>query len=314
MTEVSFLTSLISGGLAGTAVDVSLFPLDTIKTRLQSKQGFLAAGGFKNIYSGERCESWCEVSYSLSSSGLGPAAVGSAPNAALFFCTYDTAKRIGVRQGWEDGARLHMVAASLGEVTACLVRVPVEIVKQRRQASSQTKSLDIVRTTLRTEGLRGLYRGYLTTVAREIPFSLIQFPLWEFLKTRLGRWRGRDCAAWEASLCGAVAGGLAAASTTPLDVAKTRIMLAQAGSQEAKAGMLGVIRLVGQESGVRGLFAGVTPRVTWISIGNTRTLVCLSVLYIVRWSCVLRCVREVKATNWCLFMMEESTVQRYETF
>ena len=28
---------LIIGGLAGTAVDVSLFPLDTIKTRLQSK-------------------------------------------------------------------------------------------------------------------------------------------------------------------------------------------------------------------------------------------------------------------------------------
>ena len=53
MTELSFLTSLVSGGLAGTAVDVSLFPLDTIKTRLQSKQGFLAAGGFRNIYSGE---------------------------------------------------------------------------------------------------------------------------------------------------------------------------------------------------------------------------------------------------------------------
>ena len=53
MTDVSFLTSLVSGGLAGTAVDISLFPLDTIKTRLQSKQGFIAAGGFRNIYSGE---------------------------------------------------------------------------------------------------------------------------------------------------------------------------------------------------------------------------------------------------------------------
>ena len=165
MKDLSFLTSLISGGLAGTAVDVSLFPLDTIKTRLQSKQGFLAAGGFRNIYS-----------------GLGPAAVGSAPNAALFFCTYDTAKRVGARRGWEDGAGLHMMAASLGEVTACLVRVPVEIVKQRRQAESGTSSLEIVRSTLRSEGVRGLYRGYFTTVAREIPFSLIQFPLWEFLK------------------------------------------------------------------------------------------------------------------------------------
>ena len=29
--------------------------------------------------------------------------MGSAPNAALFFCTYDTAKRMGVRWGWQDG-------------------------------------------------------------------------------------------------------------------------------------------------------------------------------------------------------------------
>ena len=52
MPEPSFTSSLISGGMAGVAVDITLFPLDTIKTRLQSKQGFRAAGGFRNIYSG----------------------------------------------------------------------------------------------------------------------------------------------------------------------------------------------------------------------------------------------------------------------
>jgi solute carrier family 25 S-adenosylmethionine transporter 26 len=31
-----FAHALAAGGLAGTAVDVALFPLDTIKTRLQS--------------------------------------------------------------------------------------------------------------------------------------------------------------------------------------------------------------------------------------------------------------------------------------
>ena len=64
MTDVSFLTSLVSGGLAGTAVDVSLFPLDTIKTRLQSRQGFLAAGGFRNIYSGETSDSHLNITTS----------------------------------------------------------------------------------------------------------------------------------------------------------------------------------------------------------------------------------------------------------
>jgi len=250
MADVSFFTSLVAGGMAGTSVDVSLFPLDTIKTRLQSKQGFWKAGGFSRIYA-----------------GLGPAAVGSAPNAAAFFCTYDSVKRFAKGKGVADSAGLHMGAASLGEVAACIVRVPVEIVKQRRQAYSNSNTIEIVKTTLKTEGVAGLYRGYLTTVMREIPFSLIQFPLWEFLKKKFSK-HGEDPAAHVSSLCGAAAGGLAAAATTPLDVAKTRIMLAKAGSSEASLGMLGMIQLVAKEKGARGLFAGVTPRVTWISIGG----------------------------------------------
>ena len=41
------------------------------------------------------------------------------------------------------------------------------------------------------QGVLGLYRGYFTTLAREIPFSLIQFPLWEFLKKQLATVTGQ---------------------------------------------------------------------------------------------------------------------------
>ena len=71
-SEPSFVTALIAGGCAGTSVDVALFPIDTLKTRLQSPQGFIKAGGFRGIYN-----------------GLGAAAAGSAPGAALFFSTYE---------------------------------------------------------------------------------------------------------------------------------------------------------------------------------------------------------------------------------
>jgi solute carrier family 25 S-adenosylmethionine transporter 26 len=37
----------------------------------------------------------------------------------------------------------------------------------------------------------------------------------------------RPCTSVEAAACGSVAGGIAGAVTTPLDVAKTRIMLAK---------------------------------------------------------------------------------------
>lgn len=51
-----------AGATAGLVVDVTLFPLDTLKTRLQSQYGFWRSGGFYGVYK-----------------GIGPTAVGSAP-------------------------------------------------------------------------------------------------------------------------------------------------------------------------------------------------------------------------------------------
>ncbi|XP_029899605.1 S-adenosylmethionine mitochondrial carrier protein isoform X6 [Aquila chrysaetos chrysaetos] len=121
----------------------------------------------------------------------------------------------------------HMVAASLGEVVACLIRVPSEVVKQRAQVSPSSSTLRILSHTLYHEGIQGLYRGYKSTVLREIPFSLVQFPLWESLKDLWSWKQGHVVDSWQSAVCGAFAGGFAAAVTTPLDVAKTRIMLAK---------------------------------------------------------------------------------------
>ncbi|KAK0780637.1 S-adenosylmethionine transporter [Friedmanniomyces endolithicus] len=49
LIDSPYLRSLIAGGLAGTTVDLSLFPLDTLKTRLQSAAGFRASGGFRGV-------------------------------------------------------------------------------------------------------------------------------------------------------------------------------------------------------------------------------------------------------------------------
>ena len=253
-TSPPFVVSLISGGMAGTAVDVSLFPLDTIKTRLQAEQGFWKAGGFRNIYA-----------------GLGAAALGSAPTAALFFCTYDTAKHVLVNKlAVAPEPACHMTAAALGEVAACLIRVPVEIIKQRRQADAKgLASSQILRSVIKTEGFSGLYRGFLSTVIRDTPFSLLQLPVWELLKKLWSRYQNEPVHPLQSAVCGAVAGGFSGAVTTPLDVAKTRIMLAEFGSELAQRdSIIYTLKMVGQERGLSGLYAGVLPRTIWISIGG----------------------------------------------
>ncbi|DAA17096.1 TPA: S-adenosylmethionine mitochondrial carrier protein [Bos taurus] len=252
MDRPGFTASLVAGGVAGVSVDLILFPLDTIKTRLQSPQGFYKAGGFYGVYA-----------------GVPSTAIGSFPNAAAFFVTYEYVKWI---LHTDSSSYLmpvtHMLAASVGEVVACLIRVPSEVVKQRAQVSVSSGTFHIFSNILCQEGIQGLYRGYKSTVLREIPFSLVQFPLWESLKA-LWSWRqDRVVDSWQAAVCGAFAGGFAAAVTTPLDVAKTRIMLAKAGSSTASGNILSALHAVWRTQGLSGLFAGVFPRMAAISLGG----------------------------------------------
>ncbi|VDI07286.1 solute carrier family 25 (mitochondrial S-adenosylmethionine transporter), member 26 [Mytilus galloprovincialis] len=149
-------------------------------------------------------------------------------NAAVFFCTYETTKNFASSVGLSKSLPIvHMAGASFGEMTCCLIRVPVEVIKQRAQVFTNTSSYSVLRNTLQSEGFRGLYRGYLSTVIREVPFSFMQFPMWEYFKILWSREQGKPVDPWQSSICGAVAGSIASGITTPLDVAKTRIMLAE---------------------------------------------------------------------------------------
>ncbi|KAJ3166972.1 hypothetical protein HDU88_003061 [Geranomyces variabilis] len=248
----SFAQALMAGAVAGTAVDTALFPLDTIKTRLQAKGGFWTNGGFKGVYS-----------------GLSSAVIGSAPGAAAFFVTYEHLKRtVGARLPGEERAPLvHMIAASGAEIAACFVRVPTEVVKQRMQTGQYTSVSAAASEIVKRDGLRGFYRGYAMTIFREIPFTCIQFPLYERMKLLWGAHKGRKVNPGEAAICGSLAGGFAAAITTPLDVIKTRIMLSN--KRGAAAGILVTARTVISQEGAGRLFAGLGPRVMWISIGGS---------------------------------------------
>ncbi|KAH6711115.1 mitochondrial carrier domain-containing protein [Leptodontidium sp. 2 PMI_412] len=265
--QPAFTTALLAGALAGTTVDLSLYPLDTLKTRLQSSSGFLASGGFTGIYR-----------------GVGSAIVGSAPGAALFFCTYEYTKSFlsarrhaksvieggGGSEEWTAPIE-HMLAASLGEVAACAVRVPTEVIKQRTQAGQYPSSLSTIKAILsqrRVVGLSGvwmeLYRGWSVTIMREVPFTVIQFPLWESMKEYRRRKSGKESiSAWESGLFGSAAGAIAAGTTTPLDVLKTRMMLAK-----EKTAVVPLLKQILRDSGPRAFFAGIGPRILWISAGG----------------------------------------------
>ncbi|KAJ5120621.1 Mitochondrial substrate/solute carrier [Penicillium bovifimosum] len=293
------LTAHQSGAIAGLTVDCSLYPLDTIKTRLQKARDHTAPQTrvslrqtFRGIYA-----------------GLPSVLFGSAPSAASFFIVYDGVKRSllppqtpGTQPNPQSRTHIiftHSLASSLGEIAACAVRVPTEVIKQRAQAglfggSSLLALKDILSlrhaapsttasgTAQRGYGqvIRELYRGAGITIAREIPFTVLQFTMWESMKEAYGKryLRSAETAssivetqipASTSAMFGSVAGAIAAGLTTPLDVIKTRVMLARRGDGgvEAPVRVKEIVRGIARE-GPGAFWRGITPRVTWIGIGG----------------------------------------------
>ncbi|XP_059056001.1 mitochondrial S-adenosylmethionine carrier protein-like [Achroia grisella] len=252
----TYLAPLLGGAIAGVSVDVALYPLDTLKTRLQSEQGFQKAGGFRGVYR-----------------GLLTVATSSMPTTALFFVSYETTKKlVQPHVPTQYTPLVHMLAASVGEVLACVIRVPTEIAKQRKQTYVGDKarsSISILLEAYKAEGFRrGMYRGFLSTVARDLPFSFIELPVWEMLKSTVRRHNDGQITTLQSAVCGSIAGAFAAAVTTPLDLAKTRIMLADEYTLTRKLRIRPVLAAIYLESGLRGLFAGVTPRMTAFMAGG----------------------------------------------
>jgi solute carrier family 25 S-adenosylmethionine transporter 26 len=105
-------------------------------------------------------------------------------------------------------------------------------------------------------------------VAREIPFSAIQFPVYETVRkvTQGDRVTGENSTIGSMG-CGAIAGGTAAFLTTPFDFIKTRIIL-ESGDGGTRRSAFQIASDAVAKDGVTVLWSGATARTALISVGG----------------------------------------------
>uniref|UniRef100_A0A8C7XQV3 Solute carrier family 25 member 28 n=1 Tax=Oryzias sinensis TaxID=183150 RepID=A0A8C7XQV3_9TELE len=92
--------------------------------------------------------------------------------------------------------------------------------------------LDCMGALLRREGPASFYRSYTTQLTMNVPFQALHFMTYEYLQELLNPHRQYNPSSHVVS--GALAGAVAAAATTPLDVCKTLL-----NTQEAAGGAVG---------------------------------------------------------------------------
>jgi solute carrier family 25 (mitochondrial S-adenosylmethionine transporter), member 26 len=266
MESGEILRHMLSGAFAGVVVEAALYPLDTIKTRLQ-----VAKGGVR-------------VSWKSLYRGLGNNLLGVVPASAIFFAVYEPLKYSLLREGDLPKSGAHLLAASSGGLAASLIRVPTEVIKTRMQAGHFIDARSAAWCIVTKEGfLSGLFAGFGSFLLRDLPFDAIEFTSYEYLKLS---WKSitkeNELKQHEAAVFGAFAGMLTGAVTTPLDVVKARLMtqggrISRTSTKKERCQSFGTSRYTGisdcfsrvvSEEGWRALFKGVGPRVTWIGVGG----------------------------------------------
>ncbi|XP_078434970.1 mitochondrial substrate carrier family protein [Wolffia australiana] len=250
------LIGAMAGGIAGAFTYVCLLPIDTVKTKLQTK-------GAAQVYSSalDAAVKTFQASGVLGFyRGVSAVVVGSAVSSSIYFGTCEFAKAVLSTIPSFPALLVPPAAGAAGNIVSSAVMVPKELITQRMQAGATGRSWEVLLRILQKDGVLGLYAGYSATLLRNLPAGILSYSSFEYLKGFvLGRTGRAALEPAESVACGALAGAISALLTTPLDVVKTRLMTQMHGEGGKR-----ITETVGQiltEEGWQGLFRGMGPRV-----------------------------------------------------
>lgn len=290
------------------AMLTSLFvtPLDVVKIRLQAQQKafmsnkcFLFCNGLMDHLcagSGNAACTWVrrpghfngtvdafvkivqmEGASSLWS-GLPPTLVMAVPSTVIYFTTYEQlrskfSKQLGPKyQLW----LVPMLAGSIARFFAAAVISPLELVRTKMQSKRlRYKEVGVaIRSLVNHTGYTSLWRGFIPSVLRDVPFSAIYWTSYEFLRAKRGLAEPSFAYIFSS---GAISGTIAAVLTLPFDVVKThrQIELGEKEIYSAKdmirtrsldppkksAKTFEILKRIYYQSGPKALFTGIVPRV-----------------------------------------------------
>jgi solute carrier family 25 iron transporter 28/37 len=268
--------SMIAGGIAGCVEHSFMFPVDTVKTRMQAvlttTPGTNAATVLNEMRVMVRGEGYLRLYR-----GLSAVLAGAIPSHALYFSTYEGIKNLFVNPNLrhhhhhgddhEDYVAPNMLVTSFAGIMATgahdAISTPIDVIKQRMQLYNYSHPITCFKQVLKNEGMRAFFISYPTTLLMNVPYTCAHFITYESVKhfLRDPKDSNTDIATWKHFSAGALAGAISAAISNPFDVVKTQL---QTHGLEYN-GIRDVLARMRREPGglTRGLARGIVPRVLY---------------------------------------------------
>ena len=258
-------SNFIAGSLAGVSTAILLQPFDVLKTSI--------------LVDATRTRIVHNITYVYSKYGIAGFWRGVSPGATraiigggLNFYTLEYLRTLFNN----NDSLLNQVAndskAAVGSrVLTILVLCPLSVVKVRMEAvgSNQYRSIMHGLQTIATEeGVKGLYKGLIPNIIRDIPFSALAFSFFTQYQKVLVKSLGEDQEIAVKFLSGVMAAFTATMLTHPFDVVKTRLQYSHLNKDPSLqySGTLQGISSIWRKEGLIGFTRGLSIRLMEKSI------------------------------------------------
>ncbi|XP_074358698.1 mitochondrial carnitine/acylcarnitine carrier-like protein [Apium graveolens] len=265
---------LTAGTVGGAAQLICGHPFDTIKVKLQSQPVPLPgqAPKFSGAIDAVRQTIATEGAGGLFKGMGAPLATVAALNAILFTARGQMEALLKSQPDSLLTVNQQILCGAGAGLAVAFPACPTELIKCRLQAQSAMAEasygsvavkyggpIDVARHVFDTAGARGLFRGLLPTLAREIPGNAAMFGIYEGLKQYLaGGLDTSKLGRGSLILSGGLAGGSIWIFIYPADVVKSAIQVDDFKKPKF-SGSIDAFRKIVAAEGVKGLYKGFTP-------------------------------------------------------
>jgi solute carrier family 25 2-oxodicarboxylate transporter 21 len=267
MSELPFIYQFASGAIAGVSEILVMYPLDVVKTRQQLATG-ASQGTFSTLTTIAKTEGVSRLY-----KGIGAPILMEAPKRATKFAANDYwgkfyRKQFGIEKMNQPLATL--TGATAGATESFIV-VPFELIKIKLQ-DKNTKfngMSDVIKDTLKNDGLLGFYKGLESTMWRHIFWNAGYFGLIHQVRSLMPEPKTSTEKTLIDLTCGSIGGTFGTMLNTPMDVVKSRI---QAGSTKYIWTFPSIVTVF-KEEGFSALYKGFVPKVLRLGPGGGILLV-----------------------------------------
>ncbi|XP_056331500.1 probable mitochondrial glutathione transporter SLC25A40 [Danio aesculapii] len=202
-------------------------------------------------------------------SGLPPTLIMAVPATVIYFTCYDQLFALLKLRMGDRSDLAPLFAGAIARVGSATVISPLELIRTKMQSEKQSyrEMNAVIRSALKNEGWRSLWRGWGPTLLRDVPFSAMYWFNYE-----KGKWwlcKHYSCSEPTVAItftAGALSGSIASIITLPFDVVKTKRQVEMGELQTMKlstqvsSSTYSVMKRIVAENGLSGLFAGFMPR------------------------------------------------------